>query len=1647
MTSRLSICSHYNSGLSCCSSRSVLAAFASYPDEWSHVSSVCSELLNRTLCASVCEPSPHGVTSDHHNMVVCPWVCDALYMACRASLAPDQADALSFCESKLGFAVQEKSCWEPLPADPRETLVGGEALKPTVEWSSYSLKVDLRDGRQNSAWPRVDDRVEVTLQSGSRVTMERTTMSTSSSSSHVTNQWVGRVTMFQQRTDLLHVVVNGVEVLGSPFALNVQPSPRCVANDGKHPTLATPPSAKQACPAYARGPSCCPYNTATLLAPAMHHSSQTCKSLWSHVLCAAACDAHQASLVSVEAEDSLHVALTPQLCRSIRDACGMTHCKTQFPWPSEHSSKRVLHITVSGSAHAIGHAASHASPTHSTARWASASLLAGRLANATLVVADSLGNTMENAFQILGSSLHVSAVHLATGASFEMIHMGDMVWRTSRPLEKAGAYSLRARINDKNFGYPATLEREEAVLWVIADVPVIPAMSAHCPDRYGNPSAGGCEALKGIPSCPATRVSGSGLSIISASGTNGFIISECDAMQNSLLSRTLRFKVLVDNVVVPIERGGLVTYKTTSAQDSVSIHILCNGVPLPGSPWTAHRRKRHHVGMALRQIPPAPQGVTPISAIFNNLGTSIVVSYDGPTNTPDCFALTSVTISYCYWFQPDTLVFVLPRDATLVPGNVFPLNGGVLPQSNPGAPPTTDVGLTIQAPQISPVPVVSISAPSRPHGVLVLDASGSFNLGGRPAVWSWSVASADGAVPPALASFIALASTSRVGPMDVTLLGLMEKQYRFTATARTWLGTQSSSPPALVHWYPELSLVGPQTAKVDGPSVIVSSPAAVFLLRGDVGGEPSFSDAVDHAWFPQTGTPFVAPSIQRILADTKNLMLAPPDLKASTLPYLIGYSVTYNANSFGAGGSSVAIQVVPSLYPVNAGGPSGVAIRFPRSAPLLLNASTSVDPGTASQFSWVWNCSRIDFDGIVRSCFQQVADASILSGTNNPILIVPPGYLLPGTSQFTLVVTPLNVADLPYPYGPTPVALTASTHYGSVAVEAVLQEVPVVTILGPQFFLQSALRRLRLFGAAFDPYHEDPCQIVSYKWTSVPVLDLKNSAAGDSDINLQVEPGTLTTGVTYDFTLCATSVKGTGCATVTVEVNVPPTSGSCVATQLVVDSVQMTQSVEVFCEGWEDWPQQGPVQYWFYYDQMVPVSTGFSTANWIVAKFPLWVVNVTVVVQDSLGTATLPVQVPIQGQGGAAAVTVNAADAMAAYSRQDLVEQALAVCMEADATSTAQLQEMVTAYLGLRVQARSETMLSLLKCSYKLLISPYTGQTEALALIKNASYVVSRSTSAPVEEFDSTNRNLFQLAVNFAAYAMEMGRFASNDVTDALWELLAQLGVTINFLSVQDAKPEQYISNDQVLLVRSQSSGVSVPVRYTVLTNASALLSTTSSVQVPSSGVRSLLVYAHWNPAVGYVGVSCSPLIAVSLEPTIAPFSISSAFAEQTCDSTNVKPNSFYCASFVNHTWNSTFCTYSSNCSSIGINCCNCSSSLYPVALFADAFVTPVTPAVTVGTPTFVMTASNIAALIVLGILGLLGAALLALLAYRHFTADPASAGFVKVFSSPDFGFGQTDLDNMDMPNPPILRQAVSVSSSNVPGKALWWSPEYRSEL
>ena len=1570
-------------------------------------------------------------------LVLCAKQCDYLFGVCQNE--GDVEDSTSWCEEKLKNLIgktvvvtdREEQCWNgALPADPSESLVGGEGLKPLYGWSTYEIRVELRDENGNGARLRGNDVLEARLRTGERVHLR-------AAAGGRDDVYLGTYTLFQQKEDALMIKLNGVALQGSPFQLRVEEKPHCSANSEWRPQKPTGQMALL-CPEYANVESCCGPSNVEFVK--QHPPNPSCAKIWRRILCAATCDSLQSNLLRWESTQIVHMAISPPLCFELRKECHIDHCNHEVKW----GNHRALRISVSGGANSFSGQRKQISIAHSMVMWSQKRIKAGSIAKAELVLRDKFGQpaVLSNA-----QELKLWAIHIPTASIIPFQRSSEL--HTRLPLTKMGPYLLKGTLDNVRLGLPATLPDERTILWVDSLPPVVPPVYPNCPDKFGN--VHDCEMLKGKATCDAIRITGMGLVSMVTDHPNTFTISFYDALHNAIAKPKLTTRVELTyggrvGVVETRKQGSTlyVSYRVPRDEKTAELSVYCNGNVLER--FVVHRRVnkndsfRNHVYNG-KQNPP----VTLTKATLSDLGTSIIVTFDQATNTPsNCQALydsTNMGESSCHWSFTNTLIIVLGYQATISISDPVTINGGVILPENGGSTFMPETMAPLDAP-ISPViPLVSISVASRSFEAIDLDASGSTLLGGREATWNWDVDVVSGMVSPTLSTFVSSSTGPRV-VLDATTVGNQKAVLRFSVTATNWMGNSGSSASVKVFWSPVADPDAPNPVRINGPSVFTTSPSSVFVMRGEVGDAPP-EQVLDYAWFPTTNAPFVFPSINRVLADTKNILYQPQELMASNSPYLLSFAATYSADSLLVGGSSAVINVVPSIYPLNPGGAFGVSTVFPRSSPLTLDASGSVDPLSQNKFTWTWNCTRQDFDGMVKSCFQENVETTFLF-IDSPILFVPPSYLLPGVSVFTLEIQTLpSIPDVP-----------SSLHFGTVSVEAVLPEVPVVNIEAPMFGLHSPRRRLILLGTAYDPHFAFPCELTSYQWTVEPSLDLAFiSETSDTQRNLQLPPNTLEGGRFYTFTLCVTSLKGKGCSSVVIQANTPPSSGFCSAS-LLATSASIDQ-IAITCNGWEDFPQQGPLLYRFYYvvdGEEHALSTAFTTANGIIASVASGVREVFAVVSDGLGCESASIRIDVSSSSPA--IPVSSRGTMSQYVGQDRNELALSACFESPPTQPP--SEMVLAFTHMRVERRPETVVAMLQCAQRLvlLLNTTSDVEDAKVIVANVTFILKWLKLPNTPAWDkSAYGESFQLATDIVAYVIDS--FEGIEFNDLVREAWEEIGNEIFVKTAPGAIYEEYRNN--VTLVRGVSSESNNVARFQILApNATSNITNPEEPPfppLPSShdAIQSLYVVAGWNPVPLSDSELCGSILFPSLSrngnasSSVGPFIINSTAVCATFASTCNNETSF-CMSLDpdSNTWTTEGCEYAYDCQTNGMDCCNCAVGIInrPIAIFSSVSPAPQTQDISTTEPAF-LGPSGIAGVVAVVAVGIVGAILLYMAAQMFGSgyAPLVDATPVRAFSAD----APADEARFEMQSTPPARQVISIgTTANPSAKSQWWIPKQK---
>jgi hypothetical protein len=136
------------------------------------------------------------------------------------------------------------------------------------------------------------------------------------------------------------------------------------------------------------------------------------------------------------------------------------------------------------------------------------------------------------------------------------------------------------------------------------------------------------------------------------------------------------------------------------------------------------------------------------------------------------------------------------------------------------------------------------------------------------------------------------------------------------------------------------------------------------------------------------------------------------------------------------------------------------------------------------------------------------------------------------------------------------------------------------------------------------------------------------------DRNLVVRPGVLQPGLRYTFVLTAenpakpspASIGGFGMGSLTVEVNTPPSLGTCAISPSTGEA--LTTTFKVACSGWSD-PQHEPLKFSFKYEdsdrvdgatKLLRDATTFPSYS---AYLPTGLLSVLVSIIDTKGASTL----------------------------------------------------------------------------------------------------------------------------------------------------------------------------------------------------------------------------------------------------------------------------------------------------------------------------------------------------------------------------------------------------------------------------------------
>ena len=391
-----------------------------------------------------------------------------------------------------------------------------------------------------------------------------------------------------------------------------------------------------------------------------------------------------------------------------------------------------------------------------------------------------------------------------------------------------------------------------------------------------------------------------------------------------------------------------------------------------------------------------------VSAVLSNSLLQIEVKFDtnvSPSGSSDfiCGSVFSGSTvgkfgegASCSWVKSNAISVRLGQGATMVTGDsisLLPTNGI---RRCPTSSNTAQGSVVLQAPVQAVTPVAVLSGPST-IGVcdnLVLDASLSSGLGGRPGSFSWSVSGDNSA-----AILDGVDTLTSVATISASTLAAGET-YTFTLVVTNFLGI--ASPPVSLSVVvlslpvPNIHLKGPNYLSVARFEAVTLSATVTQPCQSSSQTEP-----ITLGWSVTSPTG----------ASVSHLSL-PPGVSSVRIPRgsLVpthSYQFKFTVSSKGSSvEGSVSVQVDVRRSPLSGRVGSGGTNAVSHYSDITLDASSITDPDSAStQLEYDWSCVS---EGV--TCI----NASSLLPLNlspNEVVTFPARVLMTGSYLFTVSVS------------------------------------------------------------------------------------------------------------------------------------------------------------------------------------------------------------------------------------------------------------------------------------------------------------------------------------------------------------------------------------------------------------------------------------------------------------------------------------------------------------------------------------------------------------------------------------------------------------------------------------------------------------------
>ncbi|TYZ58586.1 hypothetical protein PybrP1_011415, partial [[Pythium] brassicae (nom. inval.)] len=661
----------------------------------------------------------------------------------------------------------------------------------------------------------------------------------------------------------------------------------------------------------------------------------------------------------------------------------------------------------------------------------------------------------------------------------------------------------------------------------------------------------------------------------------------------------------------------------------------------------------------------------------------------------------------CNWQTNDVSIrFVFGVGATVTPGGVLRLRGGLLKSTALANLTTAATNVTLLAPDSPPVPTVTISG-AKSLGTcddLFLDASTSSGSGGRAMSFTWLlVGSANTKSAPDAFSAALLNATTR-NDMSLQIAAALvdeDASYDISLQVQNFFGMTSSPRVVTVKKagmpLPIVSIRGGSKqevyrAKELTVTAAAANPACIAASDNGTASVATASMNMNFSWIQLSGD-LNATEFRSTSPNPRILRLPAQTLRVG-VQYVFQIFVAMANNAKVNNTASVEVTVLPSSVAAVINGGDRT---YGSENNLVLDASKSVDPDDTKNlapFAFSWRCTQ-------KSSATGSFDTSCVTVDSNALTLTP-------QAQTTIVANTLS----PNQYYNFTVTATKDSRSSSASIVYFLKtgSPPSVTIESLASLKVNVNDRVVLKGVVISklPVNRTEWSILGLSRAeqsaifAVPAADRRTMVLKESS---------LTPGVAYQLQLYAQDTVGqNSTALVTVAVNAPPTSGQLSVTPRRGYSLE--DKFACVASNWVD--EDSPLKYTYKYIRGSAFSGGEEVSMGPASLDPSfstiftqggganYTITVVAYIQDALGAVTRVYQEIVVEE------KIVAAENQAAY----LANKTNAVLAEALSGDPAKVMNIISA-LGDLINGNDEATPSVATPAPTTTASPTGGSTLA----------------------------------------------------------------------------------------------------------------------------------------------------------------------------------------------------------------------------------------------------------------------------------------------------------------------------------------------